>query len=97
MDGKRHGRGICVYVDGSKYEGEPAAPPSSTLHKPGMPGVPDPAALKPLSHRHHVLLLAGEWQDNQRHGKGTCLFANGDKYQGDALPLKTQLHTRSRK
>ena len=25
---------------------------------------------------------AGEWQDDRRHGQGSCQFANGDKYQG---------------
>ena len=25
---------------------------------------------------------AGEWLAGVRHGKGTCLYANGDKYQG---------------
>lgn len=28
---------------------------------------------------------AGEWQNGVRHGRGTCLFASSDKYQGARL------------
>jgi hypothetical protein len=29
-----------------------------------------------------ALLPAGDWHSDMRQGKGTCLFASGDKYQG---------------
>ena len=29
------------------------------------------------------LPVAGEWLGDKRHGKGTCAFASGDKYQGE--------------
>ena len=82
-EGKRHGRGRCLYADGSKYEGVRAAGPSlprvlrcavlccgpSSCRTPPHPAV-------------HPVACAGEWQDDVRHGQGTCLFASGDKYQG---------------
>ena len=36
---------------------------------------------------------AGEWQHDMRHGQGTCLFANGDKYKGGRPAACCVLHS----
>jgi hypothetical protein len=68
-NGKRHGRGICMYVDGTMFEG------NWSLGKEQGHG-------QLLSGDRHVIYM-GEWFDGLMHGHGTYNFGNGDKYTGE--------------
>lgn len=67
--GKRHGRGICLFIDGSMFEG------NWSLGKESGHG-------QLLSGDRQVIYM-GEWQDGLMHGHGTYNFSNGDKYTGE--------------
>ena len=68
-DGKRNGKGVCLFADGLIYEGSWAG------------GVE--AGFGQLMTAERRLVYSGEWLDGSIHGHGTYTFANGDKYMGD--------------
>ena len=35
------------------------------------------------SHFKCLLMIAGTWRDDKRHGQGTCLFADGTRFRGE--------------
>ena len=67
--GRRHGRGICIFTDGTMYEGMWA---NGKCHGRGQ--------LMTLN-RH--IIYSGEWIDGFMQGQGTYNFDNGDIYIGD--------------
>merc|ERR1712032_630871 len=64
---KRHGRGIQIWPDGSRYEGywkdDKANYQGSLMHADGD-------------------LYEGEWLDDKAHGKGVYSHTDGSKYEG---------------
>jgi len=69
FNGKRHGRGICLYIDGSMYEGNWNY---GKEHGHGQ-----------LMSGDRQVICVGEWMDGLLHGHGTYNFASGDKYTGE--------------
>ena len=69
MDGKRDGKGICLFANGLIYEG---------LWASGVE-----MGFGQLMTTDRRLLYSGEWMDGLTHGHGTYTFSNGDKYIGD--------------
>ena len=69
MDGKRDGKGICLFADGLIYEGS------------WIGGVE--MGFGQLLTTERRLIYSGEWMDGLMHGHGTYFHANGDKYVGD--------------
>lgn len=67
--GQRHGRGVCLYADGSMYEGSWSR---GKEHGRGQ-----------LMSGERKVIYVGEWQDGAMHGHGTYHFYSGDKYVGD--------------
>lgn len=68
--GKRHGRGICLFIDGSMYEGNWSM---GKEHGRGQ-----------LLSGDRQVICVGDWMDGLMHGHGTYHFAtSGDKYVGD--------------
>ena len=67
-DGQRHGQGIQVWKDGSKYEGywkhDMANGKGRLIHSDGD-------------------VYEGEWLDDKAHGKGTYIHMDGARYAGD--------------
>ena len=67
--GKRHGRGICVYNDGTMYEGQWQ---NGKCQGRGQ-----------LMTVNRQIIYTGEWIDGFMQGQGTYNFENGDRYIGD--------------
>ncbi|ELR22656.1 radial spoke head 10 B family protein, putative [Acanthamoeba castellanii str. Neff] len=67
-DGRPHGRGYKVWVDGDWYDGEWR---QGRQHGRGIYCCP--------SGRRYE----GEWKDGLKHGKGVKIWANGDRYEGE--------------
>ena len=59
-NGKRHGRGICLYADGSLYEGQWI---NGKEHGHGQLMMSD-----------RKILYTGEWMDGLMHGHGSYNF-----------------------
>lgn len=67
-DGKRHGRGVCDFANGSRYEGEYM---DGAMHGQGM--------FRWSDGKRYV----GQYNCGKRHGRGSCDFANGNRYEGE--------------
>lgn len=67
-DGLRHGRGLQIWKDGSKYEGywknDMANGKGRLIHSDGD-------------------VYEGEWLNDKAHGRGTYIHMDGAKYTGD--------------
>lgn len=72
-DGLRHGRGLQIWKDGSKYEGywsnDMANGKGRLIHCDGD-------------------VYEGEWFNDKAHGKGTYIHMDGAKYTGEWLEDK---------
>jgi hypothetical protein len=66
---RRHGAGICMYGDGTLYEGGWAM---GREHGKGQ-----------LMTGDRQIIYTGEWVDGTMTGHGTYAFNNGDRYTGD--------------
>lgn len=66
---RRHGLGVCLYADGTMYEGSWVF---GREHGRGQL----------MTGERHIIYM-GEWTDGMIHGQGVYTFANGDKYAGD--------------
>lgn len=67
--GRRHGRGICLFTDGTIYEGLWS---NGKCQGRGQ-----------LMTGTRQIIYTGEWVDGFMQGQGTYNFENGDKYVGD--------------
>lgn len=67
-DGKMHGIGAQVWVDGSSYVGNQK---DNKSHGKGI-------SIYANGDRYE-----GEWKDDKQHGKGMYIYANGDLYEGE--------------
>merc|ERR1712187_950571 len=70
---KKTGYGVQMYPSGEKYEGQWGG---VLRNGEGTLWVPVGKAQKLRK------LYVGGWKDDQRHGRGTCFFRNGEFYQG---------------
>ena len=68
-DGQRHGKGVCLFPDGTLYEG---LWQQGREHGRGVLMKPD-----------RSVIFTGEWVEGLMHGHGSYNFANGDRYTGD--------------
>jgi hypothetical protein len=66
---RRHGMGICLYSDGTMYEGSWSM---GREHGKGQ-----------LMTGERSTIYEGEWVDGTMTGQGTYNFSNGDRYTGD--------------
>ena len=66
-EGKRHGNGTYIYINGDKYVGEFK---DNKRHGHGT------------YHHTSGNKYVGEYKDGKKHGQGTVTFANGDKFVG---------------
>jgi hypothetical protein len=76
-DDKRNGQGTFTWSDGDKYVGE------WKDDKKYNGFMYNKAGNKIASYSNGLEQLIGEWKDNKKDGKGTYLWANGDKYVGE--------------
>ena len=67
--GQRSGTGVCLYPDGSLFEGEWVR---GREHGKGK-----------LLTATRAVIYDGEWLDGLMHGKGVYKYASGDHYRGD--------------
>lgn len=67
-DGKRHGKGTFISINGSIYEGEWINDKTN-----GFGVLIDKDGNK----------YVGEWTDGKKHGQGTLLLSDGNKYEGE--------------
>lgn len=65
---QRHGRGIHMWIDGSRYEGY---------------WVNDKANIRGKLFHADGDTYEGEWSDDKAHGKGVYTHTDGAKYEGD--------------
>lgn len=72
-DDKKTGYGVQIYPSGEKYEGQWGR---GLRNGEGTLWVPVGKAQKLRK------LYVGGWKDDQRHGRGTCFFRNGEFFQG---------------
>lgn len=70
---KKNGYGVQVYPNGEKYEGQWGM---GLRNGEGTLWVPVGKAKKLRK------LYVGGWKADQRHGRGTCFFKNGEFFQG---------------
>jgi len=70
---KKNGYGVQVFPNGQKYEGQWA---NGMRNGEGTLWVPVGKAAKLRK------LYVGGWQDDKRHGRGTCFFKDGQFFQG---------------
>jgi len=70
---KKNGYGVQVFPNGEKYEGQWG---NGLRNGEGTLWVPVGRAQKLRK------LYVGGWQDDKRHGKGTCFFQSGRFFQG---------------
>jgi hypothetical protein len=73
LNNGKHGYGVQVYPNGQKYEGQWE---NGFRNGEGTLWMPVGKAQKLRK------LYVGGWQDDKRHGRGTCFFNNGEFYQG---------------
>lgn len=70
---KKHGYGVQVFPSGEKYEGQWG---NGLRNGEGTFWAPAGHAKKLKK------VYVGGWQDDKRHGRGTCFFKNGEFFQG---------------
>lgn len=71
VDGKLHGKGVCVFANGDVYRGDWRENARHGVGEYRLAG--DRGS------------YAGDWRDNRRHGRGKFVDANGSTYDGDWL------------
>jgi len=89
--GHKHGRGICTYSDGSKYEGyhknDEKNGKGRLIYNNGdvYEGnwVNDKCEGYGIHTYSYGSQYKGEWKNDLKHGKGISTLANGDKYDGE--------------
>jgi len=89
--GHRHGRGICTYSDGSKYEGywrnDKRNGKGRLIYNNGDVYEGDWINDKAEGYGVFTYLddsqYKGEWKDNVKHGKGVFTWNDGKKYDGE--------------
>jgi len=89
--GHRHGRGICTYSDGSKYEGywknDERGGKGRLIYNNGEVYEGDWVNDKCEGYGIYIhsddSQYKGEWKNNVKHGKGVRTLANRDKYDGE--------------
>jgi hypothetical protein len=69
QDGKRYGKGICLFANGFMYEGNWVAGQENGRGQ--------------LMDGDRKIIYIGEWADGLMHGHGSYNYPNGDKYIGD--------------
>jgi len=72
-DGKKNGRGVLVWADGDRYDGEWK---DSKMHGRGK-----------FSDENGV--YEGEYRDGKKNGSGVLVWADGDRYEGEWKDSKT--------
>ena len=91
VDGKVQGRGVAVWANGDRYEGEYR---DGKRHGRGVyvtanGGRYEGEFRDGKFHGRGVMVGAsgdryeGDWKDGKEHGRGVLVFANGDRYEGD--------------
>lgn len=81
--GSRHGRGVCLFGDGSSYHGEWQRDEQHGLgcSLSSHGGIYDERT--PLRAQHHGCHHYGQYASGRRHGYGIAMFQGGDRYEGD--------------
>ena len=94
----RHGRGIQVWIDGTKYEGywlnDKANKTGKLIHSDGdiYEGEWKDDKVEGFGKYIHLdgSKYEGEWKDDKQHGKGIETWADGTSYEGDYIEGKKQ-------
>ena len=92
----RHGRGIQIWIDGTKYEGywldDKANIKGKLIHSDGdiYEGEWKDDKVEGFGKYIHVdgSKYEGQWKDDKQHGKGIETWADGTSYEGDYIAGK---------